>query len=192
VTYAARESREGTSWEIILPSRCWECGATERLLKREYDRELRSFESPVAIGSCAVAVAFFFLLLGGWLGGMAYWLFLMALVGGGAMLFLKSWNERARVAISTCPEHADGLKAPGLVVYDNELSVILPTSQLAKAARDEMLAKRREKSRYSEAPPPSDIDKPRPAAATEPQAKEARYAQKDYKRDELPPIKLDE
>jgi hypothetical protein len=183
IAYAAREGRDGTKWDIVLPRQCWQCGSRDRLLQREYERQLRGFESPIGILACTAAVVLVLLLLSVWLGsGMCFMLAVFAGLGGAAFMFVKSWNERVRLVISTCPDHADQLRTPLTVAYENELHVILPSEQLTEAARLELAAKRRSDQRYSE---PKE-----PAAPTTPG--QSRRAAETYRRDELPPIKLDE
>ncbi|HEX4150060.1 MAG TPA: hypothetical protein VHY20_13770 [Pirellulales bacterium] len=183
IAYGARENRDGTKWEILLPRQCWQCGTRDRLLQREYERQLRGFESPVGILVCAGAVVLLLLLLALWMkSATCFLLAVFTALGGAAFMFVKSWKERARLVISTCPEHADGLRCPLMVAYENELVLILPSEQLTEAARTELAAKRRTDQRYSE---PKD-----PVPPTAPG--EARRVAETYRRGELPPIKLDE
>lgn len=184
ISYGSREGRDGTKWDIVLPRQCWQCGARERLMQREYERQLRGFESPVGILVCTVAVALVLLLLALVLhSGTCVLLTFFVLLGGAAFMFVKSWTEQVRLVISTCPDHADALRSPLTVAYDNELHVVLPTEQLAQKAREELASKRRSDQRYSER---SDA----PPEVTTPG--QSRRTTESYRRDELPPIKLDE
>jgi hypothetical protein len=190
VTYGARESRDGTKWDVTLPAQCWQCGTKQGLRSREYELDTRSFEAPVGILACAAGLSLFMFILSVWLGSwMCFFASLLLLVGGGAMMFVKSWPERVRLVVSTCPNHADDLRCPEFVVYENEFQVFLATPQLADAARSELASKRRAGGRYAPddhapaASPTAAAATPRPAAGPAPQA---------YKRGELPPIKLDD
>lgn len=143
VRYWARESREGLTWKIALPSRCYSCKATEELLRREYDFTIRAFEYGPAIGLATIGIAaFFFILSVVFLSVTTFLLTLILLLGGGLLMYLKSWQERVRVFISTCRDHADGLTRPDAVVDDNNLHLFLPTPELAQAARVELQAER--------------------------------------------------
>jgi hypothetical protein len=198
VRYAAREGRDGTQWNVTLPAQCWQCGAKESLLTREYQRELRSFDAPLAILAGALGGAFFLFLLGGFWSTF-YLLALACLVGGAAMMFVKSWPEQVRLSIASCAAHADQVRCPDLVVYDNELYVFAPSAELAQTARAEIIARRRSEQRYASpeersarAPaPPLSLDAPA-ASPSGPTSTTAPRPAAGYKRGELPPIKLDE
>jgi len=98
-------------------------------------------------------------------------------------MFVKSWSEHVRLLIFTCPDHADQLRSPLMVAYDNGLYMILPTEGLMQKAREELALKRRSDQRYSErSDTPPEITTPG----------QGRLAPESYRRDELPPIKLDE
>jgi hypothetical protein len=184
VNYAAREGRDGTKWDIALPKQCWQCGSSDRLMQREYEQPLRGFESPIAILVCTVSIALLLLLLAVWMrSGTCVWLAMFTLLGGGAFMFVKSWSEHVRLVIFTCPDHADNLRSPLMVAYDNELHMILPNETFTQKAREELALKRRTDQRYSErSDTPPEITTPG----------QGRQAVEKYRRDELPPIKLDD
>jgi len=185
VAYGGRENRDGTKWNVNLPKQCWQCSKKDGLRSREYEVDTRSFEAPVAILACTVGVALCALLLGLWL-YMPLALFSFAILAGGCvMLYVKSWPERVRLLQWTCNEHADGMRQPEFVVYENELHLILATSELADAASAELAAKRRAGGQHAEKGSDSTVD---PMARVDSPAPQKPQA---YKRDELPPIKLD-
>ncbi len=101
------------------------------------------------------------------------------------MAYVKSWPERVRLLQWTCNEHADGMRQPEIVVYENELHLILATQELADAASAELVAKRRAGGQHAETRSDSTVDPM--ARADAPSAPKPQ----GYKRDELPPIKLD-
>ncbi|MBX7166540.1 MAG: hypothetical protein K1X74_09360 [Pirellulales bacterium] len=145
IRYWARESQEGTTWVIVLPQQCWSCGSTEALRSREYRRTVRGFEYPLMVIAMTAGAALFLLFLS-WLFGSSalFWIALLAVVGGVATIFLKSWEEDVRLLISTCPEHADGLHCPDMVLDQGELFIYAPTHRLAEMAMDELKAARRQ------------------------------------------------
>jgi hypothetical protein len=185
VSYGGRENRDGTKWTVNLPKQCWQCSKKDGLRSREYEADARSFEAPVAILACTVGVAIFALLIGLWL----YWplaLFSVAILAGGCVfMYVKSWPERVRLVQWTCTDHADAMRQPEIVVYENELHLVLATSELAEAASAELAAKRRAGGKHSEESSDSTVD---PMVRVESPAPQKPQG---YKRDELPPIKLD-
>ncbi|HEY5313607.1 MAG TPA: hypothetical protein VIK18_13860 [Pirellulales bacterium] len=184
LNYTAREGRDGKKWDIALPKQCWQCASRDRLMQREYEQPLRGFESPIAILVCTGSIAVLLLLLAIWMrSGTCFMLAMFTLLGGGAFMFVKSWSEHVRLLIFTCPDHADQLRSPLMVAYDNGLYMILPTEGLMQKAREELALKRRSDQRYSErSDTPPEITTPG----------QGRLAPESYRRDELPPIKLDE
>jgi hypothetical protein len=144
IRYGAREHRAGLKWQIALPEQCWQCGKSEGLERRELSRSVRRFESPLTIISgtfgvaCALVVVW--LVFGGaWTFRLA---FLLAIVGA-ALLFVKSWKERVRLAFWTCAEHADDALAPQMSPGEDDLHVFVASESLAEAARAELKAARR-------------------------------------------------
>jgi len=65
--HAAREGRDGTKWDIVLPKQCWQCASRDKLMQREYEHSLRGFESPIAILVCTGSVALLLLVLAMWM-----------------------------------------------------------------------------------------------------------------------------
>lgn len=205
VAYGARESRDGTRWDVSLPQQCWQCNTTTAVQSRTYERSLRTFDTPVAILACALGVAGFFFLLSVWIGSfLCFLISLFCVLGGLGFLYVKSWPEQARIVVSTCAEHADALRCPDLVVHDNVLYVMAFSPELAEVARAELNAKRKAGNRYAESPPAPTAaaqtprrettaiplsDEPPPAASSD---AASRAAIAGYKRSELPPISLDD
>ncbi|HUY89299.1 MAG TPA: hypothetical protein VMV10_11235 [Pirellulales bacterium] len=144
IRYGAREHRAGLKWQIALPEQCWQCGKTEGLERRELSRSVRRFESPLSIISGTFGIAGALLVL--WVVAPWGWplklAFLLVIVGA-ALLFVKSWKERVRMTIWTCPEHAEELTAPGISLGEDDLYVFVATESLAEAARAELKAARR-------------------------------------------------
>jgi len=186
VSYGGRENRDGTKWTVNLPKQCWQCSKKDGLRSREYEFDTRSFEAPVAILACTVGVAILALLLGMWLYFPLAIFSLAILAGGFILMYVKSWPEQVRLVQWTCNDHADAMRQPEIVVYENELHLILATQELADAASAELAAKRRAGGQYTETKSSATVD---PMARTE--APPPAKPQPPYKRDELPPIKLD-
>ncbi len=184
VSYGGRENRDGTKWNVNLPKQCWQCSKKDGLRSREYEADARSFEAPVPILVCTLAVALSALLLGLWLYTPLALFSFVILLGGCGFMYVKSWPERVRLLQWTCTEHADAMRQPEFVVYENELHLILATSELADAASAELAAKRRAAGQHGE----KSADTVDPMARTDSPAPARQQA---YKRDELPPIKLD-
>lgn len=144
IRYGAREHRAGLKWQIALPEQCWQCGKSEGLERRELSRSVRRFESPMTIISSTFGVAGALLIVwlvfgGAWTIRLA---FLLAIVGA-ALLFVKSWKERVRLAFWTCAEHADDALAPQMSPGEDDLHVFVASEALAEAARAELKAARR-------------------------------------------------
>lgn len=144
IRYGAREHRTGLKWQIALPEQCWQCGKTEGLERRELSRSVRRFESPLTTISATFGVAGVLLVLwlvfgGAWLFRLA---FLLAIVGA-ALLFIKSWKERVRLAFWSCAQHADDALAPQMSPGEDDLHVFVASDSLAEAARAELKAARR-------------------------------------------------
>jgi hypothetical protein len=185
VSYGGRENRDGTKWTVNLPKQCWQCSKKDGLRSREYEADARSFEAPVAILACTLGLAVFALLIGLWL----YWplaVFSLAILAGGCVfMYVKSWPEQVRLVQWTCNDHADAMRQPEIVVYENELHLILATPELTEAANAELVARRRASGKQSETGSGATVDPMARAESPAPQKPQG------YKRDELPPIKLD-
>lgn len=144
IRYGAREHRAGLKWQIALPEQCWQCGKSEGLERRELSRSVRRFESPLTIISSTFGVAGVLFVLSivfrsPTLFNLA---FLLAIVGA-ALLFVKSWKERVRLAFWTCAEHVDDALAPQMSPGEDDLHVFVASESLAEAARAELKAARR-------------------------------------------------
>jgi hypothetical protein len=185
VSYGGRENRDGTKWNVNLPKQCWQCSKKDGLRSREYESDSRSFEAPVGILVCTVGLAIFALLIGLWLYYPLALFSFAILLGGCVLMYVKSWPERVRLVQWTCNEHADAMRQPEIVVYENELHLILATHELADAAGAELAAKRRAGGQHAEPRADSTVDPMARVEASPPPKPQG------YKRDELPPIKLD-
>ncbi len=190
--YGAREYREAAVWHITLPNQCCQCGASEGIVNREFEKPIRNFETPAAIVSATLGVSVLLFLLGVLISSWFFNFFVMsliALVGGSAFLFAKSWPETVRLHTAVCPAHADAIECPKLVANDEDLCVILASPEVAAAARADVVARLRAGKKYGgedDAPARS----PSPGTTRPTQAQpESRST---FKRPELPPIKLDD
>lgn len=197
IRYGAREHRASTKWQIALPEQCWQCGKTEGLQKREVSRSVRRFDSPLSIisgtfGVSVVLLVFCILLRSPMLFNLA---FLLAIVGG-VLLFVKSWKERVRITLWTCPEHAAEFAPPEISPGEDDLHVFVATESLAEAARAEVKAARRRNlpERPAGADPTERADKPavrERAANRAPSSDEPPPPSRTLPtRTELPPLKL--
>lgn len=195
VAYPARDYRAEGQWLVVLPKQCAYCGAAEGLVERTWERELRCCEAPSSILAVAVGLwAFFMLVAVLWSFFYGFMLACLSLLGGAAIIRLKSWTEAVSLTASACPTHADALACPETVAYDDQLFVIAPSLKIVAAAREAIDEKRRSRQAYAAttteprrtAPPainPMTGTQPPPAQRPEPPG---------YRRTELPPIKLDE
>ena len=193
VKFTPKDGREADTWVLSLPHQCWKCGEEKGLISRQYQFSVRFFESPMGIVAVALGLAVFTLLVGwfftdiwGFLKVAAVALLIVAV--GAAMIFVKSWTEPVHLTIWTSPEHADELRRPDAAAFDGDLYLVLANAEHAKAAKAEAAAKRRTTGKYAADSKPtvdpsfrSTSEPTRPASPAQP-----------YKRDELPPIRLDE
>lgn len=190
--YNHREARDGSEWKVILPPRCWKTGATEGLRTRRYEVEIRSFDSGPGILFGTLGICGGFMLIGMLLG---FWpLFIVGLLGvpvGLTIMLVKSWPESVMIEMSSLPEHADDMKRPDLVVYENELYVFVPSEELANAAREEQTARRRAGPRHIATARGIDGGM-RPTAPSGGASAPAASTKVKYERAELPPINLDD
>lgn len=197
VRYGAREHRAGTKWQISLPEQCWQCGKTDGLEKREVSRSVRRFESPLSIlsGTFGVAIALFVLCIVFRSITLFNLAFLLSIVGA-VLLFVKSWKERVRMTIWTCPEHAAEFAPPEISPGEDDLHVFVATESLAQAARAEIKAARRRNlpERPVSADATENADKPavrERAANRAPSPDEPPPPSRPLPtRTELPPLKL--
>jgi hypothetical protein len=189
VVYHAREHREGFVWHVRLPRVCWQCGGDGDLWERQVELPRRGFENPLSIVAATLGSAAFFLLLAISFRSLSMFIAgLLALVVGGLVLWAKSWIETVNIEMATCPQHADALCLPGIVVYENELHLFLPNQRLADATRAALKAERLGRDRTLPGVPrgtESDVEPP-PAR----ERYQSPYAGRLPQRVELPPIKL--
>jgi len=187
VKYRARENRVGLKWQLALPKQCWQCGKTDDLQRQETNRSVRCFDNAVAIISGSYGSALALLLV--WVFAPWEWplkLALLLAVGGSLLLFIKSWKERVRIIVWTCPDHAAELPPCSCAVNEDDLYLFVPSESLAEAAQAELQAARRRETGSpvkktegeSLGPPPSDNQAAPPGSMPGP-------------RKELPPLKLD-
>lgn len=193
VKYTPKEGRTRDTWTIELPKRCWKTGAEQGLVARRYAFDVRSFESPAGIvavaagvGACCWLLA---LLAWSWFLPLAM-LGILCLLGGAALLFVKSWTEPVELTIWTRPEHADALRRPDAVAHDGDLYLILPDEAFAEAARTEAAARRRSSNKYAQ---DREVDRDPTMRSSAAGAEASSSAlPRPAKREELPPIKLEE
>ncbi len=186
VKYRARESRVGLKWQLALPKQCWQCGKTDGLERRETNQSLRCFDNPVAIVSGSFGSALLLLLV--WVFAPWGWplkLSLLLMIGGSVLLFIKSWKERVRIIIWTCPEHAAELPPCNFAVNEDELHLFVPSEPLAETARAQLQAARR-----GETAARTQRTKDEASGAV-PSDNQGRPSSSPAPRTELPPLKLD-
>lgn len=201
VKYRSREQRSGMTWEIGLPKQCWQCGLVDGLTSKKFDRQVRTFEAPTNVLGFSLGFSALLLLLWVLLGWSSCWkaAFLLTL-GGCAWLAVKSWKERVRMTLWSCPVHLDQAAAPGLVCHDDDLYVYAPSESLAETARAEVAAARKKQGKYRDAMASAPADE---APLIDPMARDASSAGHRSERDaasppvrtipvrsELPPLKL--
>jgi len=187
VRYWGRESREGLTWTIDLPARCWQTGQTNDLVRRQYERDVRGFEQPLpTVGITLALTAVFGIVFLIFPGVLTFLFMLIVLVGGLSLLWLRSWTEEVRLTISTSREHEPQLRCPDLVVDENELYVFLPNARLAQATNEQLLEQRRRFAQNREMPTG------REASSYDQRDEEPRkyYGHVRPKNIDLPPIKL--
>lgn len=197
VRYWTREARHRGTWEVALPKQCWQCGRTDKLRKREWSLELRSFEYPTLIVAIALGTAIPALWLASmWMTAFFLTVAFVAMVGGIVAIYLKCWPEQVRIIMSTCDDHADTMPSPEAVIDQGELYLFAPTAQLAETAREELKKLRRENKRVMPENPGAGRDEsavsmedaPRPEPSTAPPPRPAKVQRPATP--DLPPIKL--
>jgi hypothetical protein len=196
VRYRAREHRNGLSWKLVMPSKCWQCDTTDGLSRRDLNLSVRAFDGPlpIAMGTFGTGLLFWMLaFLASWATGYSIGFLLMIL--GAVILTFKSWQERVKMTFWTCASHADELTPPAVVSYDEDLYVFLPTERLAEQARADVMAARRREGKYgNEAPPERPSQDARapaePLPLEEPEEPSLLPTRLPGARTELPPLKL--
>lgn len=197
IRFSNSDCRDGFFWDVALPQQCCRCGRTDNLKSQSFERLVRAFEYPLHIAGVAglmaggvLFLAFIALSFGMYATLLSLLIFagVIACVAAG-LLWLKSWDEEVRLRLFACPDHLDELREPEMVVYDNELTIVLPSESLAETAMEELKQRRRGKHRHaSEAATPA-----RPASGVMPPAAipvpTTSLPTRPYVPD-LPPIKL--
>lgn len=200
VKYRSREHRSGMTWEIGLPKQCWRCGLVDGLTSKKFDCQVRTFEAPTNVLGFSLGFSALLLLLWVVLGWNSCWkaAFLLTL-GGCAWLAVKSWKERVRLTIWSCPEDLDETAGPGLVCHDDDLFIYAPSESLAETARAEVAAARKKQGKYRDAMAPAPADAGSASDRTPDESpSEGRRQNRDASppvltipvRNELPPLKL--
>lgn len=195
VKYRSSDARSGMTWKVGLPKQCYECGKTERLTLRKYSQEVRVLEAPTTIIGGTLGGALLLLCMaivfGAW---VLFFLSMAVVVMGAAFQFIKSWSERVKVNIFSCPEHLEDLTAPQVVSYDDDLYVFLPHESLTEPARAELVESRKKGQKQR---PPLASDLTRHASANAPPPDSAPLESEAPPpsrtlgaRTELPPLKL--
>jgi uncharacterized membrane protein len=197
VVYDGREVSQGGKWSLTLPKQCWCCGTQQRVESQQISRDVRTYDVPPAMLLLGAVVAVLLLLIGVF---KSIWIAVLGLVlvgAGAVLLMLKSWREPVRMVIWSCDAHADDLRTPDLVIYDNELYLFTPSASLAEAATAELMARRRKGRRYSEGADDqpvarsSDAERPTRPSAGDTSGPAPPSIPRPL-REELPPIKMDD
>jgi hypothetical protein len=191
VKYHPREHREGTRWAIVLPRQCWRCAATDTLWDRELELEIRAFEYPLQVLAGMLGAAGFFLFLAWAFGSWRMLVFyLLSLLVGGVVLWVKSWPETVKLQMWTCPQHAAEMRAPTMGIEEGELFLFMPSEQLADQARRDLRAARLERDSLLPGAPRSTPSSTSTADVGHAGGGPARPAAPGPIFPELPPIKL--
>jgi len=197
VVYDGREASQGGKWILTLPKQCWCCGTQQRVESQQVTRDLRTFDVPPAMLLLGAVATVLLLLIGVFTSIWVVILGLLLIAAGAGLLMLKNWREPVRMVMWSCEAHAAEMRAPDLVLYDNELVLFAPSVSLAEAATAELMARRRKGRRYAEdadgGATTAISDSPRPPRT--PAGEEPRPAQPGVSRplrEELPPIKFDD
>ncbi len=193
VIYAAKDSRNAEVWTIALPKMCLQCGRDEVTVSRQFLHDVRNFETPTPILGAIAGLFVFFMLLWLWLGYSQLFLLSQAiLLGGAVLMYVKSWKEEVEIAGWACADHS-ATAGPDIVPQEDVLHVIVANTRLAEAARADVLALRKARQGYAGPPPSTSNAAPPPARPTvRPGDAPPRPEAASYRREELPPIKLDE
>ena len=198
VVYDGREVSQGGKWSLTLPKQCWCCGTQQRVESQQLSRDVRTYDLPPSMLMLGAVVAVLLIVVGLFTARMWAVLLGLVLVGAGAvLLMLKSWREPVRMVLWSCDAHADEVRAPDLVIYDNELYLFAPTASLAEAATSELMARRRKGRRHAEVGESMPESRPSESArpTRSPTGEEPRTSPPSVNRpvrEELPPIKMDD
>lgn len=194
VTLWEREAHEAGCWHVELPEKCWNCSETDGLRRRTQEFSIRGFEYPLSIvgmtaGCAVVALGWLYV----WPSWFALGTFCAVLAAGSIAIYVKSWPDRAKIGVWSCPRHARDEPLIQLVVEEDQLNLILPTRELARIASDAVRDRRRSRQAYTSGdqplePPPA-VHEPRsapsPAVGLHPLPQSYRPTTA-----ELPPIEL--
>lgn len=198
--YTARENRHGARWQVSFPACCWHCQANASLEFVRLDREVRGFENPLgpiilcplaAVLAVAIAIT---------IRSPTLALLAPAVLALGAFwLWFKSSTESVELSVAACALHRLGVQEPDLAVFDNELYVFAHSPELALAARQEQTATRRAgRSSSEDMEPPSNDRRPQSEgkrkrkSTAENESAPPALPPVSSRREELPPIKLDD
>jgi hypothetical protein len=198
VIYVAKDSRNAGVWTVALPKKCLHCGRDEVTVARQFPHDVRNFETPAPILGAIAGLFVFFMLLWLWLSySQLFLLSLAILLGGAVLMYVKSWKEEVEIAAWACADHTGTAVGPEIVPQEDVLHVIVANTKLAEAARADVLALRKARQGYAGAPPSTSSASPPPARPTVrpgevSPATPPRPETASYRREELPPIKLDE
>ncbi|HVX11428.1 MAG TPA: hypothetical protein VHC22_09625 [Pirellulales bacterium] len=195
VKYRSSDARSGMTWKIAMPRQCYACGKTDDLTLRKFSEEVRVYDAPTAIMGSTLAAVTLVLLLAVF--RLSFPFFILAVViglMGAAFQFIKSWTERVKINLFSCPEHLDDLTPPEVVSYDDDLYVYVPHESLTEPARAELIESRKKGQKQR---PPLANDQTRAAgsgsAVNEPvpnETAEPAPIRPIITRQELPPLKL--
>ncbi len=212
VVYHASDVLSDGYWNVELARQCWQTGQTEGLVEHKLELPVRSHENPLQIVLATVATLMVLFLL--WwffsLGGIILWL--VAGLIGFAVLRLKSWPEHVRLTYWASTTAGDAMPPPEVVAADGRLTVVTFDKRLAEATRKSIAAKRAAAAQaraagFAPVAPPTRAtmsldDRPRSAPADDPtlnalpgrppEPKPPTTPLTNYKREELPPLKLDD
>lgn len=149
VKFMARDYRPSMTWSLLMPKRCWLCDESPAPRRVEFRRTLRGFNSPLA----AVAIGFFVVILGFaaaliFRSPLLLVLSVLAVAVVPVILHFRSWNEEVRLVFFSCERHASELECPPMALHEDDLSVFMPTPELAQRTREMILAERRKGGRY--------------------------------------------
>lgn len=190
VKYRSSDARSGMTWKVGLPKQCFACGKTSDLTLRKYSQELRVFDSPTTILGGTIGGVLVLLLMAIVFGSLVmFFLSLVLAVMGAAFQFIKSWTERVKVNIFSCPEHLEDLTPPQVVCYDDDLYIFLPHESLAEPARAE-LTESRKKGQKQRPPLANDLTRAAPPEPSPAESEAPPPSRPIGTRAELPPLKL--
>jgi hypothetical protein len=212
IVYHGSDALSDGVWHVELARQCWKTGQTEGLFEHKIEVPLRSHENPLQIVLATTATLMVLFLLG-YLMTVKFFLYLIAIVIGFGVLWLKSWPEHVRFVYYAGKDVPEPMPEPQVVGVDGKLTVVTVDRRLADATRKAIAAKRaafaqsRTPGAAPSAPPSRSTmsldDRPGSAPSIDPTIAAQQRARapeptppvtpiSNYKRDELPPLKLDD